>query len=370
MLEATMLFAALASAPGTTGAPLQVSIEVDPEPTVEIGGSPDDPRDQLFGVGRVLQTRQGGFLIVESTAGRVRMYDSTGTFLRDLGGQGDGPGEFRQILDVALAGDTLLVLDRDGSATRLGLDGSVIGTRRTDYADLTDEAFNPVPHGILADGRVLVRAQERVFGRPDGEYVRRVGWLTVDAEGRADTLAFLEAQAVRSDEGIPRPYRPWTDPAFAAGGGDLWLTVPAEGRLVRPSDGLEIEPSPGDRAPSDDDLARFREEYVARGVSANDRRVIAEWVDEAPVAERIPAFRRVVVDRIRRIWVERWPEGPARTTWHVFDSGGRRVGTVTIPLALRLEAAGPDWIVGVWSDPFGVEHVRAFSLPEPVGGSP
>lgn len=360
MLDGMMLIAALAPQVGTT------PIEVVAEPVVEIGASATDPDDQLFDVGPVLRTAGGGFLVVETAAGRVRVYDAEGAFVRDLGGQGDGPGEFREILDAALTGDTLRVLDRDGSLTRLRLDGTVIDTRRTAYVGLTGERFNPVPHGVLTDGRVLIRAQERVFGRPDGDYVREVGWFTLDPSGRADTLGVIPSQAVRSEDGIPRPFRPWIDPAFAAGGGDLWLSVPAEGRLVRPSDGAEIRPPAASRSPSDADLERFRDRYVGRGGSANDRRVIAEWVDDAPVAERLPAFRRFTVDDRGRIWVERWPTSPDRTTWDVYDRRPTRVATVTIPLDLRLEAAGEDWIAGVWTDPFGVERVRAYRLPSPV----
>lgn len=331
-------------------------------PLVEIGASATDPNDQLFGVGPVLRTGEGGFLVVETRAGRIRVYDGEGGFVRDLGGQGDGPGEFREILDAALLGDTLAVLDRDGSITRLSLDGTVIGTARFDPTGLTDERFNPVPFGILPDGRLLVRASERVFGRADGEYVQRVGWLALDRRGQADTLGFPPSHAVRSDNGLPRPFRPWIDADFAAAGGALWVSVPSAGRLWRPSDGVEIRPAGASAAPTAADLDRFRERYLGRARSANDRRVIAEWVDEAPVAERLPPFRRFTVDRLGRVWLERWPASEGMTVWDVYNRDGAPVGQVSVVDELRLEAAGPEWILGVSTDALGVERVRLYAV--------
>jgi hypothetical protein len=335
-------------------------------PLVEIGASTTDPNDQLFGVGPVLRTGEGGFLVVETSAGRIRVYDGEGRFVRDLGGQGDGPGEFREILDAALLGDTLAVLDRNGSITHLGLDGTVLGTVRFDPTGLTGERFNPVPFGILPDGRLLVRASERVFGRADGEYVQRVGWLALDARGQADTLGFPPSHAVRSDNGLPRPFRPWLDADFAVGSGALWLSVPYAGRLWRPSDGVEIHPASARRAPTAADLKRFRERYLGRGRTANDRRVIAEWVDEAPVAERLPPFRRFTVDRLGRVWLERWRASEGSTVWNVYNQDGASVGRVTLDGELRLEAAGTDWILGVSTDALGIERVRLYAV-EGVG---
>ncbi len=341
------------------GAP---ALGLDPDPVVEIGASASNPDDQLFGVGRVLRVAEGGFLVVEGELGRIRVYDAQGRFVRDLGGLGDGPGEFRNIVDATLAGDALLVLDRDGSVTRLALDGRVLATRRPSLAGLTGERYNPVPYAVLPGGEVLVRAQERVFGRPDGAYVQEVGWLGLAPQGGADTLGFFPSHPVRSDEGLPRPFRPWVEAAARSGGGALWVSVPAEGRLVDPVRGLEIRLPPETRAPTGADLGLFRESYLARGGSANDRRVIAEWVDGAPVAERLPAFRRFTVDGLGRAWVERWPAADGRSAWHVFDRDGTLTRTLEAASRLRVEDAGRDWLVGVWIDDFGVETVRLYAL--------
>jgi hypothetical protein len=310
----------------------------------------------------VLRGAGGDLLVVEGSAGRIRRYASDGTFIRDLGRRGDGPGEFRAIIGAALNGDTLLVLDRDGAVTRMGLDGSVIDTRRTRVAGLTDERFNPNPNGILADGRVLVRAPERVFGRPDGDYIQSVGWLTIDPAGRVDTLAFLDSQRVRSDDGVPRPYRPWIDAGFAASNGQLWLSSPNERLLLRPEVDLEIRLPDGEEAPSLADLERFREQYVGRGASDNDRRVISEWVDGAPVAETLPPWRHFTVDLVGRIWLERWPSDRPGAQWDVFSGNGTPIATAALPLELRVEDAGGGWLLGVWVDDLGVERVGVFRL--------
>lgn len=339
------------------------TVVVEGPPRIEIGSSTSDARDQLFDVGRVLRTSDGEFVVVETTAGRLRRYDADGRFVRDLGGRGQGPGEFPDITDAVLRGDTLLVLASDGRVTRLTLEDEVVDTWRPSLDGLVDEAYNPVPAGLLRDGRMLVRANERVFGRPDGDYLQNVLWLTVTRRGGADTLALVPSHRVHSEQGLPRPYRPWVEAAWSAGGGALWLTVPAAARVRRVGSDVRVDVAVPDRAPSDDDLSRFRARYLARGRSANDRRVIAEWVDESPLAEHVPAFRRITADQLGRVWVERWPDADAETTWDVFDAVGRAVAAVRIPLTLRLEGAGDGWIVGVWTDPLGVERVRLYDLP-------
>lgn len=343
--------------------PAPDTVDVDARPLVEIGASAADPHDQLYGVTRVLRGPNGGLLVVEASAGRIRSYDASGRFVRDLGGRGEGPGEFRDIVDVSLSGDALLVLDRDGSVTRLGLDGAVLATWRIDVDGLVNEAYNPVPAGVLPDGRVVIRANERVFGRPDGEYVQHVGFLTVGPRDQADTLAFVPSRRVHSDQGLPRPYRPWVEAEWRAGAGALWMSAPVEGRIVKAASAVRITLPDRGRSPSTADLDHFRERYVARGGSENDRRVIADWVDESPVAEALPPLRSFTVDGLGRVWVEAWPPSPDQTVWEVFDSAGRSLVTVRIPRELRLEDAGEDWICGVWTDPLGVERVRVHALP-------
>jgi len=55
----------------------------------------------------------GGFAVLEQLPAEIRVFDASGVFVRRIGREGDGPGEFRSPLELtALDGDTLLVWDR------------------------------------------------------------------------------------------------------------------------------------------------------------------------------------------------------------------------------------------------------------------
>jgi len=73
----------------------------------------------------------GGFAVLEQVPAEVRIFDADGEFVRRIGAEGDGPGEFRSPADLAvLGGDTLLVWDE--SARRLSWfspDGALVRER-------------------------------------------------------------------------------------------------------------------------------------------------------------------------------------------------------------------------------------------------
>ena len=84
-------------------------------------GAVNGPPDQLFSQIGDLEVRSDGTLIVLENGGPSRMireFDASGQFIRELGGIGEGPGEFTYPQAMALAPDgRLFVLDR-GARTR------------------------------------------------------------------------------------------------------------------------------------------------------------------------------------------------------------------------------------------------------------
>jgi len=58
----------------------------------------------------------GGFAVLEQLPAEIRVFDASGVFVRRIGREGDGPGEFRSPLELtALDGDTLLVWSGTGA---------------------------------------------------------------------------------------------------------------------------------------------------------------------------------------------------------------------------------------------------------------
>jgi hypothetical protein len=79
--------------------------------------------------------------------------------------------------------------------------------------------------------------------------------------------------------------------------------------------------------------------------------------------QAFPLWRRVVIDSEGWTWAEQFgarAEDPA--LWTVFDPEGEARGVVTVPQGLTVHQIGADFILGVWRDEDGVEHVRRHRL--------
>lgn len=89
------------------GCPLSIELE----PVVTLGADGAGP---LLGTQtRVVRSSSGHYIAAPTyDPGVIAVYDAEGQFVRTIGRIGDGPGEFREIVDLTIAeGDTLVVTD-------------------------------------------------------------------------------------------------------------------------------------------------------------------------------------------------------------------------------------------------------------------
>ncbi|MCG8468594.1 MAG: hypothetical protein MJB57_10370 [Gemmatimonadetes bacterium] len=81
------------------------------EPVFDIGRADGDP-DYLFSdIGGAVITAAGEVAVGDRGANRIRYYGGDGRYLRSVGGEGDGPGEFRWLATLWRRGDTLVAFD-------------------------------------------------------------------------------------------------------------------------------------------------------------------------------------------------------------------------------------------------------------------
>jgi hypothetical protein len=89
------------------------SIRLADAPSVRIGVTAGASEYQWTRPVAAARLSDGGFAVLEQVPAEVRVFDASGQFLHRVGSGGDGPGEFRSPVGLAvLAGDTLLVWDR------------------------------------------------------------------------------------------------------------------------------------------------------------------------------------------------------------------------------------------------------------------
>ncbi|MDE2805337.1 MAG: hypothetical protein OXN18_09365 [Gemmatimonadota bacterium] len=123
-----------------------------------------------------------------------------------------------------------------------------------------------------------------------------------------------------------------------------------------------------ERPVSDQDKRRYRE---ANSVAPRYREPTAwaRYLREVPFPERIPVYRRLILDAERNLWAERyrapWEEEPS---WYVFDEHGAWLGKVATPPGLHVFEIGMDYVLGRYRDEFDVQSV--VMIPLDRGGGP
>ena len=288
----------------------------------------------------------GGFAVLEQVPAEIRVFDATGAFLRRIGREGGGPGEFRSPVGVAaLAGDTLLVWDR--GARRLSwfsIDGTLQGERLLQepggIRTIRHVALTP-GGGVVVIGATTTEEELGNQGRvregwevvtvgPDGETGEPLG--TVPGTERAVQVQGSETGEVLSvnvqgrwwwGEGFawPSEHGVWTADqlAFEARhfdverGLDRIIRVSAEdrpftGALIDSLHGVEL-----DRVADPEILDLWRADFEGR---------------EYPPG--VPPVASVFADRGGRVWIgltepppEHLPSGEwtALRRWLVFQDG-------------------------------------------------
>ncbi|MCA9764547.1 MAG: 6-bladed beta-propeller, partial [Gemmatimonadetes bacterium] len=88
--------------------------QVDPRPRLTIGDDPGDPMQQFVRIRDVVALPDGRIAILDAGVPAIRVFDTTGRWVMNVGRTGNGPGEFRDPIDLAFDGTGLGVLDRDG----------------------------------------------------------------------------------------------------------------------------------------------------------------------------------------------------------------------------------------------------------------
>jgi hypothetical protein len=120
-------------------------------------GSPDDP-EAAFTWFRDLEVGpDGSIFTAHPQESQIRVHDASGSFVRTIGRQGEGPGEFDRVGPMAIVGDTLWVLDYGlYRFSYFDLEGNLLRTRRIPI-DLGDSRTDipPRPRGLLRDGTII-----------------------------------------------------------------------------------------------------------------------------------------------------------------------------------------------------------------------
>ena len=362
---------------------------VSPEPELSIGAGATgdhDPDNPAFGWIRGVQVlSDGSIAVADATIAQVLVFDSSGRFAHRFGGEGEGPGELRNLgLLAKCAGDTLITGD----------------PYRRNFFDSQGNFIRTVSHGT-AGGRPnlwLVSADclsflvsGRVTMNPVGDegfvYIH-LGWSDETFAVR-DTVARVvvgQFQALADPEGsVGYAEVPWTSTMpIPVASEDLILGYGrwAELRFHGPDASLK-RVARWHAAPESitaEDRRLFEEERAACEARYQSQRSCNALEEFTWLPSHKFFFDKLVLGAGGNIWVRSVPEtslgssdsnlrgGPVDPErWTVLSPAGQWLSTVELPGGLALMQVANGRAYGVHRDELGVATVRVHRIETVVG---
>jgi hypothetical protein len=346
------------------------------EPVLEIGVFEGEPEYQLYEARGAVRLADGTIVVVNAGTGELRFYGPRGEFIRAVGGEGGGPGEFQQLGWVRRYGeDSLLaydfglqrvtVFDRRGEMGRMysinppGELGFVIGFDA--FRDGTLLAKAPlIFQGGFSDG-LTVRDEVYLTFSPSGVPVDSIGtflgpeqWVETGRSGGDFFVAVTQPPFGRVAELAA------FDDEFCFGSGDPYeISCYGSDGTLR---GL-IRREVAQRVVTDADVAALKQRDLDDAEDDAARRRVEQRYSEMPVPGTMPVFDDVEFDDRGNLWVRDYDPNPdAERRWTVFDGEGRMIAGITVPPGLGVMQVGDDFLLALWRDELDVEHVRMFDL--------
>jgi len=352
------------------------------DPLVEIGTAMGDPDLELDRVSGVVVLTDGTLVVADDGTRDLRFFTPSGLPLRRAGGDGEGPGEFRDLDYLTRRGaDTLLVHDRSlGRVSFLDTDGSFLSAVRMD--GILPEVVGTTASGALVGWFALGDGPTTA-----GPYLTEMAvtvWNARDGSARRVTSAY-GGEELRVEGGIGerlgRGFRPFGREAdFAAAGSFIYVLdgrTPdrirvhhEDGRLVRVIR-VDVDAPP----PSEADVEAWIAAWMAKyeGVPANLEAQWSRGFASVDPPDPAPVLRALEVDRAGNVCAERYPMTVlSPPSFWCFTPTGDFVRAFRLPAGLARPGHphfDPDlWIegdrvYGVWIDELGVETVRGYRIP-------
>jgi hypothetical protein len=340
----------------------------------------------LTTVSGVTVSRDGTLYVAQPQEHVVKVYDSAGRYLRSIGREGAGPGEFERPSTLGWRGDTLWVAD--APQIRIGLfrpDGTFLRSIRFSQASPLTNGRPQIPGSLLADGSVVGFWQAPLGVLAAGPVQAPVVRFSPHGEP-LEVIAQRERRneygQLRGDRGTSYFAQPFTDSPLMAvapdGSGIIIVRREAAAgaepatfsvRRITPSGTVTFSrnylyrPLPL----SADAVERAVQEHMARmsnaGIPRPEAAALRRALRENLYRPRfLPPVTAVVVGRDGTIWLRREELGRPMAWWHVLDARGRLIARAWVPARISVRYADRTQLWAVELDELDVPTLVRFRV--------
>lgn len=363
-------------------------------PNVKIG-SVDDPM-YVFGPVTALVPGPDGFLhSLHSREGSVRRWSADGTPSGSVGRVGEGPGEFRQPMDMGFFGDSLWVWDWAGRhVSYFDLGGEFHGRVSPEFDFGGPEGAPPRPSRPFRDGTFLGIGPMPAYEIATGQLTETT-FAHMNAEGETLKTIWLYPHEARDGLALLREDGGGTFGSQAFGDG-VDYTVDDDGLLVVARRAWNGE---GDAVFTLTRIGLAGDTVFSVHVPYTPVALARDRIDSAVVAvteslyefmsARQPGLARAALEaRIRdatykpayvppvgetmldedgNIWIRRFDPvaldtGKAVNEWWILDHGGAPLARALTPVGLQVRHIGADVVWGTEQDEFEVDYIVRYRL--------
>ena len=351
-------------------------------PVLVIGGV--DERED-YAIGRTigaLRLTDGRVVVADGMTRQLRYYDGHGQHLRTVGGDGDGPGEFRRLHSIVrMQNDSILAWDTFQRRVSVFAPDATFSYSVTNpaWSGMLVELQKQYPRSILDFGKVHFAYDDRfVVELAAGPYVRAI----TGKQLIQDTLPLLAISRTEEDwtvlgsfAGREHFVQEGVGGAFALGPN---LRVAAAEEVVyagstRDTAIRALSPVTGEivrsialpwrrRATSPEDVEIVSRRFLDR-VQPNLASRAAEFVASIPWPDSLPTFSHMLVGADERVWVQMF-RAPADVLqeWILFEPSGEIVASFAMDTSLQLLDVGDDYALVQAADGNGVETITMHRL--------
>ena len=355
---------------------IREELAVSSVPSVVVQGDFDDPEHFLFNVNHAVPLPSGGFVVGNSGTQQLYFFAPDGSFLRSVGGQGDGPGELQRIFGLSRCDSGLLAVEEVRRISFFSDDGAFRGTTRITghLAEFRAELVamsSDCKSGLMSTSSEPVPASKNDLLNLHGPLY----WASFET-GQRDTVAVVniaEAHAIEFRGGLMWLYLPYGPRCVFASDGETVVFGSSRTFEVRRLDRAGMTQSivrwAGAPAPvSNRDWAFFVESHAELLEMHPEERPFLPDVDLFMRPSQKPAYKQIILDDANRIWIQAYERyrvgGPTSSpNWLVFDESGRWLARVRLPEGLTVLAVATDWIIGTAVDEFDVQRIQLHRVP-------